>query len=205
MVPAWRSAACGRFYHDLQRAVGSARAHDHWRDANPLFTASDFILDDGASNWVWQLCELHEIGYLARSHKEHAKAGNINHALRARARDPAPPIFVAVLDADFVPHADFIERTLALFHEPSVALVQTPQHFFNPDLIQHKLGISTAYPDEQRHFFDKVEPARDAWGIAICCGTSSVMRVQAVEQIGWIPTQSVTEDFLLTLKLAENG
>ncbi|MEY9460378.1 cellulose synthase (UDP-forming) [Bradyrhizobium ottawaense] len=164
-----------------------------------------FILDDGARNWVRQLCELHEIGYLARSDKEHAKAGNINHALRARARDPAPPIFVAVLDADFVPHADFIERTLALFHEPSVALVQTPQHFFNPDPIQHNLGISTAYPDEQRHFFDNVEPARDAWGIAICCGTSSVMRVQAVEQIGWIPTQSVTEDFLLTLKLAENG
>ncbi|WP_456779816.1 glycosyltransferase [Bradyrhizobium sp. USDA 3315] len=164
-----------------------------------------FILDDGARNWVRQLCELHEIGYLARSDKEHAKAGNINHALRARAQDPAPPAFVAVLDADFVPHADFIERTLALFHEPSVALVQTPQHFFNPDPIQHNLGISTAYPDEQRHFFDNVEPARDAWGIAICCGTSSVMRVQAVEQIGWIPTQSVTEDFLLTLKLAENG
>ncbi|MHC2338081.1 glycosyltransferase [Bradyrhizobium sp. USDA 4454] len=164
-----------------------------------------FVLDDGARNWVRQLCELHEIGYLARANKEHAKAGNINHALRARARDPAPPAFVAVLDADFVPHADFIERTLALFHEPSVALVQTPQHFFNPDPIQHNLGISTAYPDEQRHFFDNVEPARDAWGIAICCGTSSLMRVQAVEQIGWIPTQSVTEDFLLTLKLAENG
>ncbi|MGY3533184.1 MULTISPECIES: glycosyltransferase family 2 protein [Bradyrhizobium] len=164
-----------------------------------------FVLDDGARNWVRQLCELHEIGYLARANKEHAKAGNINHALRARARDPAPPAFVAVLDADFVPHADFIERTLALFHEPSVALVQTPQHFFNPDPIQHNLGISTAYPDEQRHFFDNVEPARDAWGIAICCGTSSVMRVQALEQIGWIPTQSVTEDFLLTLKLAENG
>ncbi|PDT73938.1 cellulose synthase catalytic subunit [Bradyrhizobium sp. C9] len=164
-----------------------------------------FILDDGARNWVRQLCELHEVGYLARSDKEHAKAGNINHALRARALDPVPPAFVAVLDADFVPHADFIGRALALFHEPSVALVQTPQHFFNPDPIQHNLGISTAYPDEQRHFFDNVEPARDAWGIAICCGTSSVMRVQAVEQIGWIPTQSVTEDFLLTLKLAENG
>ncbi|WP_456797522.1 glycosyltransferase [Bradyrhizobium sp. USDA 4473] len=164
-----------------------------------------FVLDDGARNWVRQLCELHEVGYLARSDKEHAKAGNINHALRARARESAPPAFVAVLDADFVPHADFIERTLALFHEPSVALVQTPQHFFNPDPIQHNLGISTAYPDEQRHFFDNVEPARDAWGIAICCGTSSVMRVSAVEQIGWIPTQSVTEDFLLTLKLAESG
>ncbi|MCA1458760.1 glycosyltransferase [Bradyrhizobium sp. BRP22] len=164
-----------------------------------------FMLDDGGRDWVRQLCELHQIGYFARSDKTHAKAGNINHALRERARNLDPPAFVAVLDADFVAHVDFIERALALFHDSIVALVQTPQHFFNPDPIQHNLGITTAYPDEQRHFFDNVEPARDAWGIAICCGTSSVMRVHAIERIGGIPTQSVTEDFLLTLKLAENG
>nr|WP_283813375.1 hypothetical protein [Bradyrhizobium sp. ERR14] len=26
-----------------------------------------------------------------------------------------------------------------MFYEPSVALMQTPQHFFNPDPIQHNL------------------------------------------------------------------
>ncbi|MHC2468223.1 glycosyltransferase [Bradyrhizobium embrapense] len=46
-----------------------------------------FVLDDGARNWVRQLCELHEIGYLARANKEHAKAGNINPCTsRARSR-----------------------------------------------------------------------------------------------------------------------
>lgn len=163
------------------------------------------VLDDGRRDWLRQACERHGVGYIVRSDNAHAKAGNINHALRVRARDSDRPDFVAVLDADFVPHVDFIDRAVALFHDPSVGLVQTPQHFFNPDPIQHNLGISTGYPDEQRHFFDNVEPARDAWGIAICCGTSSVMRARAVEQIGWLPTQSVTEDFLLTLKLAENG
>jgi cellulose synthase (UDP-forming) len=147
----------------------------------------------------------HGVEYIARSENAHAKAGNINHALAERARHLDRPDFVAVLDADFIPHVDFIDRAVALFHDQSVGLVQTPQHFFNPDPIQHNLGISSAYPDEQRHFFDNVEPARDAWGIAICCGTSSVMRVRAVEQIGWLPTESVTEDFLLTLTLAENG
>ncbi|MCK1493318.1 glycosyltransferase [Bradyrhizobium sp. 180] len=164
-----------------------------------------FVLDDGRRDWLRQACEQHGVGYMVRSDNAHAKAGNINHALAERARDADRPDFVAVLDADFVPHVDFIDRALALFHDPSVGLVQTPQHFFNPDPIQHNLGISSAYPDEQRHFFDNVEPARDAWGIAICCGTSSVMRVQAVEQIGGLPTESVTEDFLLTLKLADNG
>ncbi|WP_183714731.1 glycosyltransferase [Bradyrhizobium sp. ERR14] len=56
-----------------------------------------FVLDDGARNWVRQLCELHEIGYLARSDKEHAKAGNINHALLARARHPIPRPLVPYL------------------------------------------------------------------------------------------------------------
>ncbi|WP_065756727.1 glycosyltransferase [Bradyrhizobium paxllaeri] len=164
-----------------------------------------FVLDDGRRDWLRRACEQHGVGYIARSDSAHAKAGNINHALAERARDPDRPDFVAVLDADFVPHVDFIERALALFHDPRVGLVQTPQHYFNADPIQHNLGISSAYPDEQRHFFDNVEPSRDAWGIAICCGTSSVVRLRAVEQIGWLPTESVTEDFLLTLKLAENG
>lgn len=164
-----------------------------------------FILDDGRREWLRATCERHGVGYLIRPDNSHAKAGNINHALRLRAGDPDAPDFIAVLDADFVPHIDFVERVLALFHAPDVGLVQTPQHFFNPDPIQHNLGISSAYPDEQRHFFDNVEPSRDAWGIAVCCGTSSMVRVRAVEDIGGFPTESVTEDFLLTLRLSENG
>jgi cellulose synthase (UDP-forming) len=164
-----------------------------------------FILDDGRRDWLRAVCEHHGVEYLIRPDNAHAKAGNINHALQLRAGDPDAPDFIAVLDADFVPHIDFVERVLALFHAPDVGLVQTPQHFFNPDPIQHNLGISSAYPDEQRHFFDNVEPSRDAWGIAVCCGTSSMVRVRAVEIIGGFPTESVTEDFLLTLRLSENG
>jgi cellulose synthase (UDP-forming) len=164
-----------------------------------------FVLDDGKRPWLRAACERHRIGYFARPDNAHAKAGNINYALAQRAKDRDRPHFAAVLDADFVPHLDFAERVLALFHDPQVGLVQTPQHFFNPDPIQHNLGISSAYPDEQRHFFDNVEPARDAWGIAVCCGTSSMVRIAALEAIGGLPTESVTEDFLLTLRLAENG
>lgn len=164
-----------------------------------------FVLDDGRRPWLRDVCERHRIGYFARPDNVHAKAGNINYALSQRARDRDRPHFAAILDADFIPHLDFAERALALFHDPQVGLVQTPQHFFNPDPIQHNLGISSAYPDEQRHFFDNVEPARDAWGIAICCGTSSMVRIAAVEAIGGVPTESVTEDFLLTLRLSEHG
>ncbi len=129
----------------------------------------------------------------------------MNAGLAVLRRESIAPDFIGVLDADFVPHTDFVTRALALFHDPKVGLVQTPQHFFNPDPIQHNLGITHGYPDEQRFFFDHIQPARDAWSIAFCCGTSSMMRWQAVEAIGEFPTDSVTEDFLITLRLRQEG
>jgi cellulose synthase (UDP-forming) len=162
-----------------------------------------YVLDDGRRDWLRDYCAERGVGYLRRPDNNHAKAGNINHALSVLAEDP--PDFVAVLDADFVPHRGFLSRSLALFHDPSVGLVQTPQHFFNADPIQHNLNLSRSYPDEQRFFFDTMQAARDAWGIAFCCGTSSIARWKALHDIGGFPTESVTEDFMLTVVLQNAG
>ncbi len=163
------------------------------------------ILDDGRRDWLRDYCEKKGVRYLRRSDNKGSKAGNINNGLKVLAADPEPPAFVAVLDADFVPHHGFLSRSLALFHDPKVGLVQTPQHFFNPDPIQHNLGLNRSYPDEQRFFFDHMQPARDGWGIAFCCGTSSVARWDALQDIGGFPTDSITEDFMLTLALQNTG
>ncbi|WP_246237483.1 glycosyltransferase [Halovulum dunhuangense] len=161
------------------------------------------ILDDGKRDWLRDFCQGHEVDYIRRPDNRDAKAGNVNHALQVLAADP--PDYVAVLDADFVPHRGFLSRTLALFHDSSVGLVQTPQHFFNPDPIQHNLNLSRSYPDEQRFFFDTMQASRDAWDIAFCCGTSSIVRWQALQDIGGLPTESVTEDFMLTVVLQNAG
>ncbi|SPJ25972.1 glycosyltransferase family 2 protein [Palleronia abyssalis] len=162
------------------------------------------VLDDGRRDWLRELCRAHGARHMTRPDNKGAKAGNINHALAQFAAEGAPEFF-AVLDADFVPHRDFLRRTLALFHDPATGLVQTPQHFFNADPIQHNLGLTRSYPDEQRFFFDHMQPARDAWGLTICCGTSSVARWSAVAELGGLPTDSITEDFLLSLALQERG
>ena len=181
----------------LERTIIGAKALDH--------PAVDiYILDDGRRDWLEAFCAELGVRHMTRPDNKDAKAGNINHTL-AVLREEGPPEFIAVLDADFVPHRDFLARTLALFHAPDVGLVQTPQHFFNPDPIQHNLGLDRSYPDEQRFFFDHLQPSRDAWGIAFCCGTSSVVRWRALEAIGGLPTDSVTEDFMLTLALQEAG
>ena len=182
----------------LERTIVGAEASDHPN-------CEVVVLDDGRRDWLRDYCQTRGTRYLRRPDNKGSKAGNINHALGVLAADPEPPQFIAVLDADFVPHRGFIPRALALFHDGKVGLVQTPQHFFNPDPIQHNLGLSRSYPDEQRFFFDHLQPSRDAWGIAFCCGTSSVIRWEAVQAAGGFPTDSITEDFLLTLSLQEAG
>jgi len=182
----------------LQRTIAGAQA-------TVYSNARIFVLDDGRRDWLETLCRQRGVGYITRPDNAHAKAGNINNAFALRRNAPDAPDFIAILDADFVPHRQFLHRAVSLFHDPRVALVQTPQHFFNPDPIQHNLGVTDVCPDEQRFFFNHVQPARDAWGIAICCGTSSLIRASALEEIGGVPTQSVTEDFLLSLRFAEHG
>jgi len=164
-----------------------------------------WVLDDGRRQWLKKLsCGL-GAGYLTRPDNRHAKGGNINHALEFLRNGPDAPEFVVILDADFVPQRNFLWRTMPLFHADDVGLVQTPQHFFNNDPIQSNLLIGHVWPDEQRFFFDHVMPCKDAWNAAFCCGTSSVIRVQALEEVGGFATHSVTEDFLVTLELDRKG
>jgi cellulose synthase (UDP-forming) len=182
----------------VERTIISASAMDY----------SNFrvwVLDDGRRSWLRELCEQRGCHYLDRPDNSHAKAGNINHAVKHLSSLKNPPNFVAILDADFLPYSNFLSRALCLFRETQIAVVQTPQHFFNPDPIQSNLAITDVFPDEQRFFFDIIMPSKDAWGLAFCCGTSSIIRFSALREIGGIPTDSVTEDFLLTVRLRERG
>ena len=182
----------------LERTIVGALGMDY-----PSFRV--WMLDDGRRDWVKTLCAELGCRYLSRSDNAHAKAGNINHALKHIAALPDPPDFVSILDADFVPTPQFLKRAMSLFHDPAVGVVQTPQHFINPDPIQINLGATEFWPDEQRFFFDIVLPAKDAWSAAFCCGTSSIIRIQPLMEIGGFPVDSVTEDYLLSLRLKEKG
>ncbi|MBR0793939.1 glycosyltransferase [Bradyrhizobium jicamae] len=164
-----------------------------------------WVLDDGRRLWLRRLAQELGCNYLTRPDNRHAKAGNINHALRHVAGLPDKPEFISILDADFVPMPDFLTRAMSLMQDKSVGVVQTPQHFINPDPIQSNLAATDVWPDEQRFFFDILMPAKDAWGTAFCCGTSSLIRYSGLTQIGGFPTDSVTEDYLVTLRLKERG
>ncbi|MGF6312010.1 cellulose synthase (UDP-forming) [Bradyrhizobium sp. i1.8.4] len=164
-----------------------------------------WVLDDGRRLWLRRLAQELGCNYLIRPDNRHAKAGNINHGLQHLAGLPERPEFISILDADFVPMPDFLTRAMSLMQDGTVGVVQTPQHFINPDPIQTNLAATDVWPDEQRFFFDILMPAKDAWGTAFCCGTSSLIRYSGLMQIGGFPTDSVTEDYLVTLRLKEKG
>ncbi len=164
-----------------------------------------WVLDDGGRDWVRDLAESMGALYLARTDRSHAKAGNVNNGLRHALAAGRRPEFILLLDADFIANRRILRRTLGLFETPDIGIVQTPQHFFNPDPVQANLACTHVWPDEQRFFFNVLLPSKDAWGAAFCCGTSAVMRVAALEAIGGLATETVTEDMLTSFKMREHG
>lgn len=182
----------------LERTIVGALSMDY-----PRYRV--WVLDDGRRPWLQALSAELGAGYLTRPDNAHAKAGNINNGLKHVAALPEPPDFISILDADFVPAPQFLRRALSLFREEDVGIVQTPQHFINPDPLQTNLSMTRVWPDEQRYFFDVVMASKDAWGAAFCCGTSSVIRFRELHRIGGFPTDSVTEDYMVTLKMKAVG
>jgi len=158
------------------------------------------VLDDGRRDWVKQLCAELGAEYLTRSDNSHAKAGNLNAALKHCNGD-----LVAIMDADFAASQNFLKTAIPLFADPQVGVVQTPQVFYNPDLIQLNLAINNEWVDEQRLFFREIMPARARWNAAFSCGSCSVTRRAALDTIGGFPVESITEDMLTTLRLRRFG
>lgn len=159
-----------------------------------------WVLDDGKRDWVQNFCEEVGAGYIRRKEWIHAKAGNLNHAFEVTSGD-----FIAVFDADFIPFRNFLYRTVGFFIDPKVAILQTPQHFFNKDYVQSNLHLHDSAPDDQRLFFDVMMPARDGWNAAFWCGSCSLTRRTAMRECGGVPTRSITEDLTTTLALLRHG
>lgn len=177
----------------LEKSIVGALALDY-----PKFRVH--VLDDGRRQWLKSFCERVGARYLARPDNTDKKAGNHNYAL---ARTNAP--FIAVFDADFVPYRNFLWRTLGLFTEPEIGIVQTPQAFFNVDHFQNNLLLQKAMPDEQRFFFRHIMPCRDAWGVAFYCGSAAVLRREAIETIGGIVCGTATEDNVTSIAMLAKG
>lgn len=165
-----------------------------------------WVLDDGDRPWVEDVCRDLGARYVRRDSHEHAKAGNMNHALALMAGEEAynnveRTEIVAVLDCDHVPMPSFLTATLGWFDDPLIALVQGPQQFYN-----HGAFDDDGHTGEQGLFFNVLMASRQHAGVGpFWCGSTSLVRVAALEQVGGVATETITEDMHTTLKLVRAG
>ena len=159
-----------------------------------------YILDDTKRQSIKQLAQQLGCHYITRPDNSGAKAGNLNNALKQTYGD-----LVVVFDADFVPTSNFLERTVGFFQQEKIALVQTPQTFYNPDPVSRNLGLEGVLTSEEEVFYRYLQPIKDGAGSVVCSGTSFVARRDALKEIGYFATDSVSEDYFTGIRLAASG
>lgn len=160
-----------------------------------------YILDDGRRKEFEEFAFEAGIGYRTRPDNKHAKAGNINAALKAM---DSP--YVAIFDSDHVPTRSFLQMTVGWFlRDRKLAMLQTPHHFYSPDPFERNLQQFRIIPNEGELFYGIVQDGNDFWNASFFCGSCAVLRRTALDEIGGIATETVTEDAHTSLRMQMAG
>lgn len=159
-----------------------------------------YLLDDGHRENIKKLAQDLGINYIKRETNEGFKAGNINNALKYTGGE-----IIAIFDADHVPVSTFLLELIDYFKDNNTGIVQTPQHFMNPDPFQKNLVVGKPMSNEQDLFFRVIQPGLAKWNSAICAGTNFLIRREPLLKIGGLPHNTVTEDMDLGLRLKNLG
>ncbi|MDI9229739.1 glycosyltransferase family 2 protein, partial [Serratia bockelmannii] len=114
--------------------------------------------------------------------------------------------YVAIFDCDHVPTRSFLQLTMGWFlKDHRLAMLQTPHHFFSPDPFERNLGRFRQTPNEGSQFYGLVQDGNDTWDAAFFCGSCAVLRRTALDEIGGIAVETVTEDAHTSLRLHRQG
>ena len=160
-----------------------------------------YILDDGRRKEFERFAFEAGIGYKSRPDNKYAKAGNINAALKSM----SSPL-VAVFDCDHVPTRSFLQMTVGWFLRDSrLAVLQTPHHFYSPDPFERNLGQFHLIPNEGELFYGIVQDGNDFWNSSFFCGSCAILRRKALDEIGGIAVETVTEDAHTSLRMQMAG
>ena len=160
-----------------------------------------YILDDGKRDSFKEFADKVGVYYIRRPTNEHAKAGNINYALKQTSGD-----FVAIFDCDHVPTRAFFQMTMGWFIKDSkLALIQTPHHFFSPDPFERNLSNFRDVPGEGNLFYGLIQDGNDLWDSAFFCGSCAILRRGPLEDVGGIAVETVTEDAHTSLRMHRLG
>ena len=184
----------------VQRLIAAVAALDWPRDRLELQVLDDST-DDTRDLCVAEVAALRERGFdavhLHRDEREGFKAGALAAGL-LRARGD----LVLVLDADFVPPADFLRRAVGCFGDPCVGMVQARWEHLNRDYSAltrvQALLLDGHFAIEQR--------VRHRDGLFFNFnGTAGLWRRQAIDDAGGWSAGTLTEDLDLSYRALLRG
>lgn len=136
------------------------------------------------------LCDEMGAHYLTRARNEHAKAGNLNEALKKTDGD-----LLGIFDADHLPTRDFLACTVGQFTKDEwCCVVQTPHYMINDDPIEKNLRFPQRMPREGAMFFHAIHEGLDFWNSSFFCGSAALIRRKAVESTGGFAGETIVED-----------
>jgi cellulose synthase/poly-beta-1,6-N-acetylglucosamine synthase-like glycosyltransferase len=175
-------------------------ARDKYLARYPHGQVTIVLCNDGrvakAANWeeTDRLAEELSVCCVTRTIGGGAKAGNIENASR-ELHVPDDALLV-IFDADQIAKPDFLLKTIPPFRDPRIGWVQTGQYYANLDN-----PVSRWADDQQSMFYNLLCPGKAANNAAFICGTNVVIRAAALNSIGGLPQDSVTEDFAASIAL----
>ena len=139
--------------------------------------------------------------YVIRPEHVHAKAGNLNYAIKRTTTD-----LVVTLDADFVARPNILQRLVPYYYlwndaigmyefNETLAVVQTPQYYRN-------LSPYDSDPLDQRStfYFDLILAGKDWFNASTMVGTTNLISRAALEDANYFPYHTITEDTAMSLK-----
>lgn len=180
----------------VRDTVLAAQCLDYPRDKLKIY-----LLDDGKRSEFAVFAADIGVGYITRNDNAHAKAGNLNHAMKLTHGE-----LICVFDCDHVATRIFLQATVGGFlQDPKLALVQTPHYFYSPDPFERNLSVGRNIPNEGALFYGPIQQGNDNWNATFFCGSCAVIRRSALDQIGGFAVETVTEDAHTALKLQRLG
>ncbi|BCQ32763.1 MULTISPECIES: UDP-forming cellulose synthase catalytic subunit [Erwinia] len=180
----------------VRDTVLAAQCIDYPRDKIKIY-----LLDDGKRSEFARFAADVGVGYITRDDNRHAKAGNLNHAMKITKGE-----LICVFDCDHVATRTFLQATVGAFlKDEKLALLQTPHYFYSPDPFERNLKAARDIPNEGALFYGPVQQGNDNWNATFFCGSCAVIRRSALEEIGGFAVETVTEDAHTALKMQRLG
>ena len=156
---------------------------------------TSYLCDEGDDPLLREACRRLGVVHVTRREKVHAKAGNINNALRQATGD-----FCVVLDPDHVLEPDFLDQVMPYFADGHVGFVQVVQAYGN----QQESLVARGAAEQTYHFYGPLMMGMNAYGTVQAIGANCTFRRAALDSIGG-HAAGLTEDMHTAMRLHAAG